>query len=273
MTKNKCIVVLCISSFFKRHLIEVYPMLKKYSDKCNADLIVHDTPPDPNFRHNLMSQKLLIPGLYKKYGHILMLDLDIFISDNCPNIFDDLIDDNVGFSAVENPINSNEYKYICEHVWGIPHTNHMQQNPYTGTINNKIKGINGGVMYFNSSLIADLLRQFYFDDSTKWCEDTAIMNNEETPVWWIADNNDMFLSMDKQYNYQMFYHLSNNYKDLIGTYKGFKGKLYRKASQKLPMFVTNNIFGPRYKESVSDAIDSSNIVHFAGGFPYPYFKL
>jgi len=274
MVKNKCIVVLCVGNFFQKHLVEVFPMLKKYSDKCNADLIVRDTPPDVHFKHNLLSQKLLIPELYKKYEHILMLDLDIFISDSCPNIFDEIIDNNIGFSAKEAQVHSNEYKYVCENVWGISSANQNQRNPYTGSIESHIKGINGGVMYVNSFMMADLFKQFYFNNSTVWSKDTVCMNNEEIPMRWIANNNNVFLPMNEKYNQLIIYYLPKDYKDVIETYKGIRGKIYRRTYKKIPKFVTNNIFGSRYKEAVSSAIDySDGITHFAGGFPYPYFKL
>jgi len=246
-------------------------MLERYADKCDADLIVQDSPPDHTFKHSLMSQKLLIPALYKKYEHVLMLDLDIFITDTCPNIFDEFIDNNIGFSAVENPINSVEYSYICDRLWKS--TAEKFQNPYTGAIHSSVKGINGGVMYFNTKLIADLLRKFYFDDSTEWSQNTKKMNNEETPVWWIAKENELFSSMDMSFNFQMFFHLAKDYKDVIETYNGVIGRLHRKTSARLPSFITNNIFGSRYKDSVSTAIDCGNIIHFSGGFPYPYFRM
>ena len=270
--RNKCIVVTCIGDFFKNHLTKVYPMLKGYSNKCNADLIIQDTPPDASFKHNLMSQRLLMPERYKQYEHLLMLDLDIFISDSCPNIFDDVIDSGVGFSAIENPINSSEYEYVCEHVWGVP-KRHNPKNPYTGAIDSQIKGINGGVMYVNNLLMKDLFHEFYFNNSTEWYKNTVIMNNEETPMLWLASANNMFSAADKKYNYQMLYHLAKDYKDVIKIYKGFRGKIYRKTYKKLPILAVNNIFGSRYKDSVSSAIDSNDIVHFAGGIPYPYFKL
>ena len=271
MLNTKCIVVLCLSKYYKLHLSKIYPMLEKYANKCNADLKVQDCQPDISNRHSLMCQKLLIPYIYKAYEHVLMLDLDILITDSCPDLFEDFVDSNIGFSAVENPINSTEYSYICDFLWKT--TKQDFQNPYTGELHSKVKGINGGVMYFDTKLMADLLHNFYFDESTHWSKNTQIMNNEETPMFWLASQNEMFSSMDKSYNFQMFFHLAKDFKDVLLTYRGFIGKLHRKTSQRQPAFITNNIFGSRYKDSISSAIDNGHIIHFAGGFPYPYYRI
>ena len=90
---------------------------------------------------------------------------------------------------------------------------------------------------------------------------------------WIANNNKVFLPMAKKYNYQILYHLAKDYKDVIEAYKGIRGKVYRRTFKKIPKFVSSNILGSRYKESISSAIDAGDIIHFSGGFPYPYFKL
>jgi len=128
-------------------------------------------------------------------------------------------------------------------------------------------------MYFNTKLMADRLRNFYFDDSTEWSRDPKRMNNEETPIWWIGFNNDMFMSMSKSFNFQMLWYLAKDYKDVIEIYKGFRGRFHRKTRERLPPFITNNIFGSRYRDAVTSAIGCENIIHFAGSFPYPYFRI
>jgi hypothetical protein len=272
MKRNKCIVVLCCSKYYQNHLAKIHTMLKMYADKCNADLYIQKDPPDKSFKRNLMSQKLLIPKLYVRYEHVVMLDLDIFIPDTSNDIFDSVISDGVGFSAVTNPIMSEEFKYVCKNIWRKLPENSDQHNPYTGEVSIYNEGINGGVMYFKTSEMANLMFEFYNNNESEWSKNTVLMNNEETPYWWITKEKGIFFKMDKSYNYQMLYHLSGQYKDVIKTYLGIRGKLYRRTYQILPCFLVNNVLGKKYRESVFDA-SKNNIIHFAGNLPYPYFAL
>jgi len=63
-----------------------HPIIKKYADFCNAEFITNVTTtyelPHPHYRI------LGLQALLEEYDRILLIDSDIFITRECPNIFD-----------------------------------------------------------------------------------------------------------------------------------------------------------------------------------------
>lgn len=74
-----------------------HPILKKYAEKCDADFIVLSHPPpflsDDKYPHWRI---LKVHELYEEYDRILMLDTDMIINKNCPNLFDIIPSDKIG---------------------------------------------------------------------------------------------------------------------------------------------------------------------------------
>jgi len=61
------IVVLAIGAKYEKVLQETLPQLSAYAKRCNAHLEVCRSIPDPSMHGPLLTQKLLIPQLYKQY--------------------------------------------------------------------------------------------------------------------------------------------------------------------------------------------------------------
>jgi len=74
-----------------------HPLLKKYAQKCDADFIVlsHDPPflSNDNYPHWRI---LKVYELFEKYDRILMLDTDMLINKNCPDLFKIVPEDHIG---------------------------------------------------------------------------------------------------------------------------------------------------------------------------------
>ena len=74
-----------------------HPLIEEYAKKCGADFIKLDGEPpittDDDHPHYRIME---VYDLYEKYERILVLDTDILIAPNCPNIFDIVPYDKIG---------------------------------------------------------------------------------------------------------------------------------------------------------------------------------
>lgn len=70
-----------------------HPPLKKYAKKCNADFKIitcENSPPKSHYR--IMQLK----GLLNKYDRVLVLDSDMLVLKDCPNLFNIVPEDEIG---------------------------------------------------------------------------------------------------------------------------------------------------------------------------------
>ena len=87
---KRAICVMVIGKKYQKQFSYVKPQFEAYAKKCSATLHIIDTIPDPTFHRPLLAQKLLIPHLTQQYDLVLFLDLDILISENAPDVFNEL---------------------------------------------------------------------------------------------------------------------------------------------------------------------------------------
>jgi hypothetical protein len=91
MNKN-LILTICLGDFFNDIKKLTHPTIKKYAKKINADFIIIDESKltDTNW------EKTQVYTYLNKYNRILLLDSDIIIRDDCPNLFDIVPEDKLG---------------------------------------------------------------------------------------------------------------------------------------------------------------------------------
>ena len=74
-----------------------HPFMKKYANMCNADFILLDQDPIIWTQDNKPHYRILkCKDLLNKYDRIAILDTDMLVLSNCPNIFDEVPYDCIG---------------------------------------------------------------------------------------------------------------------------------------------------------------------------------
>ena len=74
-----------------------HPFLKKYAKKCDSDFIILSQEPIIWVNNNRPHYRILeCKNLLKKYQRLLLLDTDMLILPNCPNVFQEVPYDCIG---------------------------------------------------------------------------------------------------------------------------------------------------------------------------------
>ena len=153
--RNRCVFILCSGKYFEKHYSYVSSYFEKFADINNADLHIQKSPIDPLMRHNIMTQRLLLPKILINYEHILTIDIDIHIS-KMENFFDDIISYKADCAAVPMPVFEPVFDSLCKNLWGV-------RNLYIDKVKTDIvEHFNGGVIYFNTAKTANLLENYYY---------------------------------------------------------------------------------------------------------------
>lgn len=241
-----------------RHQFELY------SNKCNADLIIIDRILDKSCHRPILSQKLLIPNELIDFDEVLFMDLDIIISKNAPNIFDEFPSEK-HFGAVLDSRGTDEFNK----TWGyIPRTlKETSESYFTDRDfqkNNKLLGsINGGVFLFRPKIIAPIFKEYYFSNHNQG----RFNSYEEAPMAYITQINDLFFAINPLFNVQVLYKIK-------GTDEGNKASFYGRGIPEIAFKIYKKISGNatfptnKYFNFIDKIIENSYFVHFAGGYPF-----
>ena len=241
-----------------------------YARRCDADLHVIRSPLDLSFNRSLLSSKLLIPSTYRHYDQILFLDLDILINDLSPCIFDQY--ENIGFGAAIDERDSIGFKNTCELVWNRPELleeTHLSYFIDRGFEFNSllVASINGGVLLFRPSIVADIFKDAYFSG-------LPAMSHEEAILAYVSQIHSVFFQISSAWNTQILHSLSAECGPAFFSTKSKRFKLIKLLNSKglysassLPFFLPQ-----AYRNFVSNSLEACNILHFAGGFPIPCFS-
>ena len=234
-----------------------------YARKCDAEIVILDKPLDDTFHRPLLSQKLLIPSVFKSYDVALFMDLDIIISDQAPSIFD-FLPENKFFGAILDPRGTTEFNKTWGHIPRI--LEETTEKYFTDRHFNKhpsLQGsINGGVFVFRPEEVADTFKEYYFSSHNQG----ELNSFEETPFAYLSQTNNWFEALPAEFNVQVLYKMK-------GTEKGNEVESNEK---KLPLFFRNYYYKKTgycfyptksYRNFLKEVITESYFVHFAGNYP------
>lgn len=237
-----------------------------YSIKCDAELVLIEQVMDKTYHRSILSQKLLIPNEMMDFDEVLFLDLDIIISKNAPNIFDELPSQK-HFGAILDPRGTEEFNKTWQHIPRIlAETTESYFSDRDFENNNKLLGsINGGVLLFRPKYIAPIFHEYYFSNHNQG----SLNSFEEAPMAYFSQVNDLFFAINPLFNVQVLYKLK-------GTKEGDKVSSYEKIVPRIILKLYRKIFKnavfptEKYFYFIEKLIEKSYFVHFSGG--YPMFK-
>lgn len=263
---KRAICVMVIGKKYQKQFSYVKPQFEAYAKKYSATLHIIDTIPDPTFHRPLLAQKLLIPHLTQQYDLVLFLDLDILISENAPDVFNELNDDKA-FGAILDARGSEEFIQTWKADQRIiDETNLSYFTSRNFEASDKLYGcINGGVFIYRPTSVSKMFNDYYYSNH----DQGAFNSYEETPMAYYTQVNNLFQALDSRYNLQIMYKLK-------GTHGG--QEIMRKE-RKIPKFLrklyykTNNCkFIPlkAYKELTDKLLTECYFLHFAGKYPFNF---
>jgi hypothetical protein len=263
------IVLMAIGAKYEAILEATRDQFEQYAQKCGAQLEICRTAPDPSMQGHLLTQKMLIPKIYSQYEWIAFLDLDVVISKKAPSIFES-IENAKAFGAVLEPRNTQKF-LSANHEWfnqspeDIISLEDRFKNEGFEITPKLIGTINGGVWLAKPSIVGDLFANFYWQQQGS---NAGYTFYEEIPMAFITQNADLFFPLDEKFNDQLIYFSCEK----NARFNYFIIKTQEKINQLLKRFIPKResfLFLPPYISLIETTLDSSFILHFAGGYPIP----
>ena len=260
------IVLMAIGAKYEAILQETRDQFERYAEKCGAILEICRTPPDPSMQGHLLTQKMLIPKVYKQYEWIAFLDLDVVISKHAPSIFDN-IDNTKGFGAVLDPIGEKVF-FKTNHYWFNRAPNNITSidDRFINEgfeFNPRIKGIiNGGIWVANPKIVGELFAEYYHEHENK------LGFFEEISMSFLTQDSELFFPLDRRFNDQLIYFSCKE----NARFNYLTIKLQKKINQVLNRVIPKRVrylFLQPYISLIEKTLDSSFILHFSGGYPIP----
>ena len=162
--EKRLVVVIAKGEKYLRQCELVRKNIQGYAKKCNADFKVMEDLGEVSFNseRDIFSWKLLVPYLYREYEKILFMDMDIYISPKCPDMFD-LMPEEIGLMAKVQCRGTDKYKRAFKHnkrVLQETNKEYFENNGFEYT-DKCIGDINGGILLFRPSLVADIFKEYY----------------------------------------------------------------------------------------------------------------
>lgn len=262
---------MAVGEKFLRLFHKIRDQFDHYARSCHADLVVITIPPDPGFKRNLITQKMLVPDICHMYEWIAFIDMDVIISRSAPNVFDQIVPDK-GFGAVTDPRDSLGFQLVVTKHWNMPqilqetHRSYFTSRGFTDHPG-LLASTNGGVWLCRPSTMAKQLKQLYYSD---FFETPGKESHEEGMMAYTAQTNDLFFSLNESFNTQILYQIFEKYGEnghMITKSQWFRiASLFeRRTGNPFPWYPS------RYKSLVSDLLKTKHILHFSGGFPFLKF--
>lgn len=277
--KAFAIVVMAIGKKYDCMLKSVHRQFERYAKVCNADFIVCSTPPDPTFKRSILSQKMLLPDLYREYERIAFFDLDILIPKNAASIFKSFQLDK-GFAAVADPRGTNKFKNMVVNHWHLPeiinetHSSYFLDRGFPPLPANALiqASINGGVFICNPSKVAELFKTAYYSDFLEEARvgggiiNRTATTNEEGLMAYTSQRYNLFFELDEKFNtivlYELYDDMQSELTELLDNtprYFKYLNKIHKYVS--IPSF----LYPRPYRRFVKSKLKSGNILHFGGG--------
>lgn len=266
---DRAVCVMCIGKgrYLKQYEI-VKGQMQEYAKRCRADFVLIDEWPDRDRKRDAYSQKLLIADRLSMYELVLFLDLDVIISPNCPDIFED-IPKECGLAAVLNPRGSGKFRKIYagnERVLNETVKDYFASRGFDVDSKNASKllgNINGGVLVFRPALVAKPFRDYYYSQHIQG-SNTAY---EEAPMAYYAQTNDMFYALDERFNKMLHFESGRQeFERIYAIHHNkawlFTDKVFKKLFKRENVFLTGIHVG--FVRKLID--EGAYMVHMSGGF-------
>ena len=261
------IVLMAIGDKYLKLFKGVEDQFIRYAKKCNAELIICTEVPDPTYKRNILSQRMLLPEIYKQYEWIAFFDLDILISENAPSIFES-IDDTKALFAVADPRGTKKFENVVNLHWNAPkilletHVSYFLDRGFPSH-KNQYLSINGGVWLCQTKNIAGKFKDFYWSNFME----TGVISNEEGMMAYIAQSNNMFSELDYKFNTQFIYEIyADSTSPVINFIKSYYFRFLKKIHTSLsPSFY---MYPREYRTLIDKLLAKSYILHFSSGFPF-----
>lgn len=258
----------CVMSVGGGKYLEQYRIVERqmqqYAARCNADFVFINDWIDKSRKRDIYSQKLLIADYLRQYELAAFFDLDIIINPVCPDIFAD-IPDECGLAAVVNPRGEDKFRKIYAGNERI--LNETVQDYFTSrgfAQDNRLVGnINGGVLVFRPSLVADAFKEYYYSGHTQGGH-TAY---EEAPMAYYAQTHNMFYALDDRYNKMLPF--ESGREEFSWIYNIHHNRLYMIADKLITKIFhkKNAIVTGKHVRFVTALIsEGAYMVHMSGGF-------
>lgn len=257
---KRAVCLFAVGKVYNKQCDEVLPSVKHYAEKVGAEVVVVNTAPDPTFRRNILSQKLLLPSLFTGFDEVVFFDCDIAINDNAANIFD-LLPSDKGFAAVVDDRSSESFKKTwAKFPQNLNETNETYFTNRGFKAHPKLLGsINGGVFVFRPQTVAKLFAEFYFSEHGE-------TEHEECAMAYLTQINNIFANLPLAFNTQMIYLIRTNFSD----------SAVKKWTKYWPGFISKQLLkyldvvvypSSTYKAFAKKALQDVHILHFAGKYP------
>jgi hypothetical protein len=266
-TESRALLVTAIGEKYRRLLRYKYKEIHAYAQKCNARLIVQDKPLDPTNRRSLFSQRLLIPTSYPEYDIIALFDMDIHISRSTPDIFETM-DCASGLAAVLDQRGSESFRRTWRDFPRIlSETSESYFSSRGFPVVQDIQGsVNGGILLFRPHVIGSLFSDYYWSDHT---QNSVGDGNEEAPLAYISQTNDIFQALDDRYNRQFIYswnvdYYGNMFDRICNTI--CSSVSYRGVMKLTGIDIMRCVKSMMYSKFIRSNMSDAYIVHMSGGY-------
>lgn len=266
---DRAVCVMCIGKdrYLKQYEI-VENQMRSYAARCNADFILIDEWLDSGRKRGIYSQKLLIADYLREYELAAFFDLDVIINPKAPDIFAD-IPQSCGLAAVVNPRGTDKFKKIYSdnpRVLNETVSDYFTSRGFEVDDGNRGKlagNINGGVLVFRPSLVADAFRDYYYSGHSQG----GYTAYEEAPMAYYAQTHDIFFALDERFNKML--HFESGREEFADIYNIRRNRMYILADKALhKLFGQNNLLLTRKYVKFVQALlsEGAYMVHMSGGF-------
>ncbi len=273
------IVLLAVGARYEALFESLRPQFERYAEACNADLMVCTAPPDPAMRRNILYQKMLLADLCRDWACMAFIDLDVLIARDAQSIFEAL-PDGAGLAALVDPRGTPVFENVVRHLWKLPeildetHESYFASRGFApfpaGTP--FIGSINGGALLCRPALVADMFKGAYHGDFEmrvvgSGFVERQLSGDEEPMMAWLTQAKGMFAPLPDRFNHLFLYSLmADPGQRAVRWMQSVPYKLLRRADVRVR--VPAQLYDASWRALVEQSLDTHDIVHFAGGYPF-----
>jgi len=265
---SRALVCTVIGEKYERIFEGFRPQFEAYAERCGAEPLVVRQPLDPQGRHRLFTQRLLIPGAYATFDEVAHLDIDLFISSAAEDIFA-YLPAQAGFSAAVIPRGTKAY----EMAWNDAPFTRWTHEEYFATkdlhSSRPLRQINGGVLLFRPELTAELFRSWYFDDARHAGKSEYFYAAEEDAMAFLSQDRGCFSELPQRFNRQLIYRLCENEEGLNARAEltSLVNRVHRKVRRTVGLTRATAVGMRHYAAVVEQLLREGNLVHFSASYP------
>jgi len=195
--------VVCIGENYLQLFNQTFkPSIDKYCKKFGYDLKIFDDFLDKThtFKNAISFQKCLVPSQLIDYDLVVILDADIFITDNAPPITSIVLNDKIGIVDETKQVSADEYKSMLG-VVDMPIQYYKLSNFDLQT--DKI--LNTGLVICNPAKHSAFLKNVYFKHIGNALNHPRGFHFEQSAIGFEMQTTDSFITIPNRWNYLAVY--------------------------------------------------------------------